>query len=119
MLCISFRPSITSTLAFIHEFVLKDCHQIPWAGENVLNSYSVEQQRQKELKDLDKEVDHYENYSKCLLMERIALAHRCLDTAQPNEIFVGPTTYDRFLHCFKNLLEKKEKAIKDRVKELR
>lgn len=72
-----------------------------------------------EKRHLSKAVEQDESYTKSLLMERIALAHRSFDTSEPNEIFVGPTTYDRCLHCFKNLLEKKEKAITHRLKDNR
>ena len=60
-----------------------------------------------------------DDYGRNLLMERIALANRHVHEAKPNEVFVGPTTYDRFLHCFMSLLKKKEGEIKNLLNESR
>lgn len=46
-------------------------------------------------------------------MERIDLTNRQCNVKLPNEVFVGPTTFERFLHCFISLLKKKEGEIKD------
>ena len=110
-----FRPSVVLTLANVHEFVLKDCHHIPWAGGMATSSEL--QPETKDLKRVEPGMD--DGYARNLLMERIALANRCVDVAMPTEVFVGPTTYDRFLHCFMSLLKKKESEIKNLLNDSR
>ena len=70
----------------------------------------------KELKEAQNETS--DSYAKSLLMERIALVNRG-HVAMPNEVFVGPTTYDRFLLCFMSLLKKKEGEIKNLLNDSR
>ena len=109
------RPSVVSTLASIHEFVLQDCHHIPWAGCMATGS-----ETKSETKDSQEaENEGNESYARNLLLERIALANRQVHVAMPNEVFVGPTTYDRFLHCFLSLLKKKEGQIKNLLNDAR
>ncbi|XP_028415382.1 dynein heavy chain 8, axonemal-like isoform X2 [Dendronephthya gigantea] len=109
------RPSVVSTLASIHEFVLQDCHHIPWAGGMAINPGG-----ELETKDLKQAKNDSNNeYGRDLLMERIALANRQIDVALPNEVFVGPTTYDRLLHCFMSLLKKKEGETKNLLNDSR
>jgi hypothetical protein len=71
----------------------------------------------KDLKEAEDETS--DDYGRNLLMERIALANRQVHVAMPNEVFVGPTTYDRFLHCFMSLLKKKEGEIKNLLNDSR
>ena len=71
----------------------------------------------KNLKQVKNDVNN--GCGKDLLMERIALANRQVDVALPNEVFVGPTTYDRLLHCFMSLLKKKEREIKNLLNDSR
>ena len=113
--CYLIRPSVVSTLASIHEFVLQDCHHIPWAGGMATNAESKPDT--KDLKEAEDETS--DDYGRNLLMERIALANRQVHVAMPNEVFVGPTTYDRFLHCFMSLLKKKEGEIKNLLNDSR
>lgn len=103
-----------STLASIHEFVLQDCHHIPWAGGLATNSDT-----KSESKDSEQHEHVNEAYARDLLAERIALENRQVDVAMSNEVFVGPTTYDRFLHCFMSLLKKKEGQIKNLLNDSR
>ncbi|CAB3999965.1 Hypothetical predicted protein, partial [Paramuricea clavata] len=109
------RPSVVATLASIHEFVLQDCHHIPWAGGMAINPET--KSKTKDLKQAGNETN--DPYGRNLLMERIALANRQVDVAMPNEVFVGPTTYDRFLQCFMSLLKKKEGEIKNLLNDSR
>jgi hypothetical protein len=71
----------------------------------------------KDLKQSGNETN--DAYGRNLLMERIALANRQVDVAMPNEVFVGPTTYDRCLQCFMSLLKKKEGEIKNLLNDSR
>lgn len=107
-----------STLASVHEFVLQDCHHIPWAGG--LATHEIRStSRTKDLKRDKEGASMHDGYARNLLMERIALANRHVDVAMPNEVFVGPTTYDRFLHCFMSLLKKKEGEMKNLLNDSR
>ena len=71
----------------------------------------------KDLKQTENETN--DAYGRKLLMERIALVNRQVHIPMPNEVFVGPTTYDRFLHCFMSLLKKKEGEIKNLLNDSR
>ncbi|XP_067674368.1 uncharacterized protein [Haliotis asinina] len=95
--------NVTTCLANIHSFVLRDCKQMPWAGELSpeisLNTVKVTEKKKDQLKVMTLKVPNLP-YSKTILHERIKLQHRDTSVPAKNEVFVGPTTYRRFMDCF-------------------
>ncbi|KAK6187606.1 hypothetical protein SNE40_005595 [Patella caerulea] len=114
--------SVTACLANIHSYVLKDCKQMPWAGELGstidINTFKVNDKKKDQLKLTTVKVPNLP-YSKIILQERIKLRHR--DTANPakNEVYVGPTTYHRFKESFRCLYTKKAKQRTEEVEQLK
>lgn len=41
-------------------------------------------------------------YSKLILLEQIKNKHNSLEKPAKNNVFAGPMTYRRFLHCFRH-----------------
>lgn len=68
------RDSITTCLANIHSFVLRDCKQLPWAGdlnpEVTLSTVKVHDKKKDQLKVQTVKVPNLP-YSKTILQERI------------------------------------------------
>ncbi|XP_055889445.1 dynein axonemal heavy chain 8-like isoform X4 [Biomphalaria glabrata] len=99
------RESITTSLANIHSFVLRDCKQIPWAGDvNAtvnMTSFKVNEKKKDQLKFSLATVPNLP-YSKVILHERIRFNHRDRSKSK-NEVYVGPTTYRKFMETFKYL----------------
>ncbi|CAL1527205.1 unnamed protein product [Lymnaea stagnalis] len=99
------RESITTSLANIHSFVLRDCKQMPWAGDVSANiSMTTIKVHEKKKDQLKYQTDNVPNlpYSKVILHERIRLKHKERSKAK-NEIYVGPTTYRRLMETFRYL----------------
>ena len=89
-----FRDSVATCLANVHSFVLRDCKQVPWAGDmtpDVTLSIGVMNERRKE--QLKMEVVKVPNlpYGKSILQERIRYVKRFI-------FFV--TLFDRVLCIF-------------------
>lgn len=89
--------------------MLRECHQIPWAGDKG-QGLSVEPQSQHE--------DDDEPKSKSILLERIAQKHQQDNGSAVGHVFVGPTTYINFIHCFRHIFKEKQKEAKERVEKL-
>lgn len=68
------RDSITTCLANIHSFVLRDCKQLPWAGdlnpEVTLSTVKAHEKKKDQLKIQTVKVPNLP-YSKTILHERI------------------------------------------------
>ncbi|GFN75495.1 dynein beta chain, ciliary [Plakobranchus ocellatus] len=104
------NESITTSLANIHSFVLRDCKQMPWAGdvstEITMTTVKVHEKKKDQLKVQTVSVPNLP-YSKVILQERIKLNHTDQSIKAKNEVYVGPTTYRRFMECFRYLYFKK------------
>ncbi|XP_070190368.1 uncharacterized protein [Littorina saxatilis] len=104
------RDSITTCLANIHSFVLRDCKQLPWAGdlnpEVTLSTVKVHDKKKDQLKVQTVKVPNLP-YSKTILSERIKRRHRDKSVTAKNEVYIGPTTYRRFMQSFKYLYTSK------------
>ena len=65
---------ITTCLANIHSYVLRDCRQMPWAGdlspEITLSSVKQHEKKKEQLKVMNNKVPNLP-YSKLILNERI------------------------------------------------
>ncbi|WAR07684.1 DYHG-like protein [Mya arenaria] len=105
LLKIAAREHVTTCLANIHSFVLRDCRQMPWAGDlNPEISLTAVKQHEKKKDQLKVSSSKVPNlpYSKVILHERIRVKHRGNEIAK-NEMFVGPTTFRRFMESFRYL----------------
>ena len=94
---------MVSTVSTIHGFVLRECHQIPWAGG---------------AQSLGEHEEESEPKSKSILLERIAQKHQQAQESAAGDVFVGPTTYIHFMHCFKYIFRDKQAEAKQRVEQL-
>ncbi|CAH1799095.1 unnamed protein product [Owenia fusiformis] len=112
---------ITTCLANIHSFILRDCKQMPWAGD-LADEVSITQ-----VKVIDKKKDILKTtnlkvrnmpYSKHMLLEHIKLRHKRDDIPGKNEVFIGPNTYKRCLDCFRYLYTVKSKERTEKVNKL-
>ena len=105
-----FRDKVVSTLSTIHGHVLRECHQIPWAGEDHLSP------RAQSPPD---DGDATEPRSLSILLEKINLKHqRKSDFNGTEDVYVGPTTYVQFMHCFRHIFRDKRKESNERVERL-
>ncbi|XP_076466964.1 uncharacterized protein LOC143298129 [Babylonia areolata] len=116
------RDSITTCLANIHSFVLRDCKQLPWAGdlnpEVTLSTVKVHDKKKDQLKVQTVKVPNLP-YSKTILQERVKQRHRDKGTSAKNEVYVGPTTYRRFMESFKYLYTSKAQQRTESVEQLK
>ncbi|XP_077977225.1 dynein axonemal heavy chain 8-like isoform X3 [Glandiceps talaboti] len=115
------RESLMSCLAEIHCFVLKDCKQIPWAGntEDSITMTSVKIVGKKEvIKVIPNEVPNLP-YTKAIMNEHIKLRHRSVDNPGRNDVFIGPRTYRRFMDCFRHVFTTKNRENSANIAKLR
>ncbi|XP_035829673.1 dynein heavy chain 5, axonemal isoform X2 [Aplysia californica] len=116
------RESITTSLANIHSFVLRDCKQMPWAGdlsaEISLTTIKVHEKKKDQLKIQTVSVPNLP-YSKVILQERIRLNHKDSEAKAKNEVYVGPTTYRRFMESFRYLYQWKSEERTKTVEQLK
>ncbi|XP_052807484.1 dynein axonemal heavy chain 5-like isoform X7 [Mya arenaria] len=112
---------VTTCLANIHSFVLRDCRQMPWAGDlNPEISLTAVKQHEKKKDQLKVSSSKVPNlpYSKVILHERIRVKHRGNEIAK-NEMFVGPTTFRRFMESFRYLYTVKSRDRTHNVDQLK
>ncbi|XP_052089132.1 uncharacterized protein LOC127725852 isoform X10 [Mytilus californianus] len=118
----NLSESITTCLANIHSFVLRDCRQLPWAGdlspEITINKIKVLEKKKEQFKVEAVKVPNLP-YSKTILHERIKNRHRKDDDRAKNEVYVGPTTFRRFMECFRCLYNNKSKVRTQDVEQLK
>ena len=101
---------MVASLSTIHGHVLRDCHQIPWAGDDHLLTRA-----ESPLEDGSAS----EPRSLSILLEKIALKHqRNGGTNVTGDVFVGPTTYIHFMHCFRHIFRDMRKEANERVDRL-
>merc|ERR1711974_178552 len=112
----------STSLANIHSFVLRDCKQMPWAGdvsaEISLTTIKVHEKKKDQLKIQTGAVPTLP-YSKVILQERIRLNHKDNEAKAKNEVYVGPTTYRRFMECFRYLYQCKSAERTKTVEQLK
>ena len=105
-----FRDKVVSTLSTIHGHVLRECHQIPWAGEDLLSPRA---------ESPPEDGVATEPRSLSILLEKINLKHqRKSDINGTEDVYVGPTTYVQFMHCFRHIFRSKRKESNERVERL-
>ncbi|XP_025098007.1 LOW QUALITY PROTEIN: dynein gamma chain, flagellar outer arm-like [Pomacea canaliculata] len=118
----NLRDSITTCLANIHSFMLRDCKQLPWAGdlspEITLSTVKVHDRKKDQVKVQTSKVPNLP-YSKTILHERIKQRHRNTKILASNEVYVGPNTYRRFMDCFKYLYVTKSQQRTESVEQLK
>ena len=101
---------MVATLSTIHGHVLRECHQIPWAGEDYLSPRA---------ESPPEDGSGTEPRSLSILLEKINLKHqRTSDFNGTDDVYVGPTTYVQFMHCFRHIFRDKRKESNDRVERL-
>ncbi|OWF37572.1 Dynein heavy chain 5, axonemal [Mizuhopecten yessoensis] len=129
--------NVTVCLANIHSFVLRDCRQLPWAGdmtgEVTMNQLKIHEKKKEQIKTQSITVPNHP-YSKLIMLERIKNRrrmrtedqsltslnnHRCEVVKAKNEVYIGPTTYRRFMECFKYLYNEKAKERTSTVDQLK
>ncbi|CAH3196290.1 unnamed protein product, partial [Porites evermanni] len=104
------REKVVASLSTIHGHVLRDCHQIPWAGDEHLL---------KRAQSPPQDGSASEPRSLSILLEKISLKHqRDGGVDVTGDVFVGPTTYVQFMHCFRHIFRDKTKEANDRVDRL-
>lgn len=104
------RDKVVVSLSTIHGHVLRECHQIPWAGDDNLLTRA---------ESPPEEPSASEPRSLSILLEKINLKHQ--DNGGSNitgDVFVGPTTYIQFMHCFRHIFRDKRKEANERVDQL-
>lgn len=104
------RDKVVVSLSTIHGHVLRECHQIPWAGDDHLLTRT---------ESPPEEPSASEPRSLSILLEKINLKHQ--DNGGSNiigDVFVGPTTYIQFMHCFRHIFRDKRKEANERVDQL-
>ncbi|XP_048577711.1 dynein axonemal heavy chain 8 isoform X3 [Nematostella vectensis] len=105
------REKVVASVSTIHGHVLRECHQMPWGGNyKSLRPASVASPPSDEDNDL--------LLSKNILLERITLKHQSSGGSALGNVFVGPTTYIQFMHCFRHIFRDKRREHKERVHKL-
>ena len=106
----SYRDKVVASLSTIHGHVLRECHQIPWAGDDHLLSRA---------ESPPEDPSTSEPRSLSILQEKISLKHQHNGEANvTGGVFVGPTTYIQFMHCFRHIFRDKRKEAIERVDKL-
>lgn len=99
-----------ASLSTIHGHVLRECHQIPWAGDDHLSSRA---------ESPPEDPGASEPRSLSILLEKISLKHQRNGGASvTGGVFVSPTTYIQFMHCFRHIFRDKRKEAIERVDRL-
>ena len=88
-------------MTVLHSRILKECNQIPWAGHYDENSIE--------------EDDCSLPYSKNILFYRIMHKDVAWNGKQKTGSFVGPTTFQRFMHCFRYVFNAKNVEISEKM----
>lgn len=105
-----YRDKVVASLSTIHGHVLRECHQIPWAGDDHLLSRA---------ESPPEDPSTSEPRSLSILQEKISLKHQHNGEADvTGGVFVGPTTYIQFMHCFRHIFRDKRKEAIERVDKL-
>ena len=99
------RESVIRTMSGIHSKILKECNQIPWAGDYEENVSS----------ESEMNLPH----SKNILLHRIMDKDISWKGEQKSGIFVGPTKFHRFMHCFHYVFNAKAEEINEKVSKRR
>lgn len=92
-------------MSAIHSKILKDCNQIPWAGEYEENPSNNEELNLPS--------------SKNIVLHRIMHQDISWTGEQKIGIFVGPTTFQRFMHCFRYVFNAKTVEISEKASKRR
>jgi len=101
---------VVASLSTIHGHVLRECHQIPWAGDDHLLTRAESPPEGGSIS---------EPRSLSILLEKISLKHQGNGVSKATgEVFVGPTTYIQFMHCFRHIFRDKRKEANERVDRL-
>lgn len=101
---------MVASLSTIHGHVLRECHQIPWAGNDHLLGRA---------ESPPEDPGASEPRSLSILLEKISLKHQRNGGASvTGGVFVGPTTYIQFMHCFRHIFRDKRKEAIERVDRL-
>lgn len=105
ILFLFFSTSVTNCLANIHSFILRDCKQTIWAGDQSsevqMVQVSINERKKEQIKHKQLKVPNLP-YSKLILLEQIKNNHNNIGEPARNNVFAGPMTYRRFLHCFRH-----------------
>ncbi|BFZ10052.1 hypothetical protein BsWGS_13093 [Bradybaena similaris] len=108
----NLSENIALSLANIHSFILRDCNQLSWAGdvnaEINMTCHTLQDKKKDQLKVENVMVPNLP-YSKVILLERIRLNHANVYNKARNEVYVGPTSYRRFMETFRHLYLHKTK----------
>ncbi|CAG5121561.1 unnamed protein product, partial [Candidula unifasciata] len=108
----NLSENIAECLANIHGCVLRECGRLSWAGdisaEIHLTSCTPLEEKKEQLRAENAIVPNLP-YSKVILLERIRLNHLNENSKARNEIYVGPTSYRRFMDTFRHLYLNKKK----------
>ncbi|XP_077973667.1 uncharacterized protein LOC120348568 isoform X2 [Styela clava] len=101
------REYLTMAIANIHSLTLRDCKQTLWSGDTnptvSVTGTSLQTKKDKETIKVEKYDLPNLPYSKTILLERINLLHRDFKNSAANEIYIGPYTYRKFMHCLHTL----------------
>jgi len=97
--------SVTNCLANIHSYILRDCKQTVWAGDQAAEvqmvQVSINERKKEQIKYKQLKVPNLP-YSKMILLEQIRNRHKKMDEPARNNVFAGPMTFRRFLHSFRH-----------------
>eukprot|EP00794_Sanderia_malayensis_P000407 gene407-1042_t len=97
------QRNVMETMIAIHGHILRDCNQIPWAGDAAEPDEQV---------DSDGQLP----YSKSILLNRILHKDVSWHGTPTTGIFVGPTTFHGFMHCFKYVFKVKAAKVNEKVR---
>ncbi|XP_074662754.1 uncharacterized protein LOC141915202 [Tubulanus polymorphus] len=114
--------SVINCMANIHNFILTESKQIPWAGdaseEIMMTNIRVQDKRKDLIKSTSIKVPNLP-YSKTMVLENIKQKHRLASGLGKNEVFVGPLTYRRFMNTFYHIYNKKSIERTETVEKLK
>ncbi|KAF6026452.1 hypothetical protein EB796_015243 [Bugula neritina] len=101
----TISTSVTNCLANIHSYILRDCKQTVWAGDQAAEvqmvQVSINERKKEQIKYKQLKVPNLP-YSKMILLEQIRNRHKKMDEPARNNVFAGPMTFRRFLHSFRH-----------------
>lgn len=123
--CENCSPELTNrvvtALANMHVFVLEECGQMNWAGDTNpqihVKELKYQEKKKEQIKITDKKVSN-KPYSKNLLIDAIKRKQKFGFDERPHHVFVGPTTFRRFLETFHQLLKIKSTERTDKIAKL-
>ena len=98
------REKVMRAMSSIHGSILRKCNQVPWADYSEYSKASEDETENSKFP-----------LSKAIMLHRILHTDVCWDRLPQAGTFIGPTTFTRFMHCFKYVFKVKSVEINEQV----